>query len=287
MLNILRYVSYLLVVVLFIGCSTPKEGAEDKTIYVTINPFKVLAEELTCGDMRVEVLVPKGASPETFEPTARQIAELNDAELCFKVGLLDFEQTLSALLDDNVRSVDLSAGIEPLGGCCSHAHHKGHSHGIDPHIWTSPRELGVAVGNMHRAIKALYPDSLKYDRAAEKLLERIALLDAECSTKLRKSDVKALMIYHPAFTYYAKNYAIEQVAVEHEGKEPTPRRLAMLVDKARNGGVKTIFYQPQYSPDKLAAIASECGAEVVVIDPLADDILAEIERLTTIICGQE
>ena len=286
MLNIL-YCAILALTILFsTGCGAANNSSDDNAIYVTINPLKSLAEELTCGDFTVEVLVPRGASPETFEPTARQIAALNDANLCFKVGLLDFEHNLSTLLDKESRSIDLSEGIEPLSGCCSHGHHHGHAHGIDPHIWTSPSELGIMVKHMHRAIKAQYPDSVKYDVAAEHLLQRIAQLDNDCRQQLNDANVKALMIYHPAFTYYAKNYAIEQIAIEHEGKEPTPRRLASLVDQARSGGVKVILHQPQYSPDKLSAIASECGADVVVIDPLADDILAEIAKLTTIICGQ-
>lgn len=287
MLNILRYSFFAFVALLFIGCSNSEENKNAEVIYVTINPLKALVEELTCGDFAVEVLVPNGASPETFEPTARQIAALNDAEFCFKVGLLDFEHNLNNLLDRGATTVDLSEGIKPLSGCCAHGHHHGHTHGVDPHIWTSPRELGVMVRNMHRAIKMQYPDSAKYDVAAERLFKRITKLDASCRMQLRESDVKALMIYHPAFTYYANSYHIEQIAVEHEGKEPTPRRLAGLVETARKGGVEVIFHQPQYSPDKLTTIASECGAEVVMIDPLADDILAEIERLTTILSRQK
>lgn len=286
-MNILRYSILAFAALLLVGCNGAKEDESREVIYVTINPLKALVEELTCGDFAVEVLVPKGASPETFEPTARQIAALNDAEFCFKVGLLDFEHNLGSLLDKNSRSINVGEGIKPLSGCCAHSHHHGQAHGVDPHIWTSPRELGVMVRNMHRAIKTQYPDSVKYDVAAERLLKRIAKLDNLCYVELKRSNVKALMIYHPAFTYYANNYHIEQIAVEHEGKEPTPRRLAGLVETARKGGVKTIFHQPQYSPDKLATIAAECGAEVVMIDPLADDILAEIERLTTILSRQK
>lgn len=286
MLKILHCTIILLATIIFSGCSNAKNDNHSDVIYVTINPLRAIAEELTCGDFHVEVLVPKGASPETFEPTARQIASLNESQLCFKVGLLDFEHGLKTLLDGNSRSVDLSEGIEPLSGCCSHGHHHGHAHGLDPHIWTSPRELSQMVRNMHRAIKLQYPDSVKYDRAAEQLLARIANLDDSCERRLRDAHVKSLMIYHPAFTYYAKSYAIEQIAIEHDGKEPTPRRLASLVEQARNGGVGVIFHQPQYSPDKLATIALECGAQIVVIDPLADDILSEIDRLTSIITSQ-
>ena len=96
-----------------------------------------------------------------------------------------------------------------------------------------------------------------------------------------------MMIYHPAYTYFARDYSIEQIAIEQEGKEPTPRQLTALVERAKSEGINAIFIQPQYSIDKVRAIAEACDAEVVTTDPLSSDILAEIERITDIICSYE
>ena len=95
------------------------------------------------------------------------------------------------------------------------------------------------------------------------------------------------MIYHPAFTYYANDYSIEQISVEQDGKEPSPRQLTSLVEKARQYNISKMLIQPQYSKDKLRALATECGAEIVEVDPLSEDIMAEIERVTTIICSKD
>ena len=95
------------------------------------------------------------------------------------------------------------------------------------------------------------------------------------------------MIYHPAFTYYAKDYDIEQISVEQDGKEPSPHQLTALVEKARQHNISKLLIQPQYSKDKLRALATECGAEIVEIDPLSEDIMAEIERVTDLICGSD
>ena len=93
------------------------------------------------------------------------------------------------------------------------------------------------------------------------------------------------MIYHPAYTYYAHDYGIRQISVEQDGKEPSPRQLALLVEEVKRHNIKAILLQPQYSIDKVMSLAEECGIEVIVTDPLATDILSEIERVTTIICG--
>lgn len=261
------------------SCSSPKRTGEP-TIFVTIPPLKALVEEITAGDFKVEVLVPEGASPESYEPTAQQIAALKDAELVVKIGLIDFERSLTKNIDDQERIVNLSEGIELIEGSCSHHHHgHHHSHGIDPHIWTSPRALRTMIHNLDGKLHDTFPDSTKYCDKAQQVLARLASLDSYCGSLLNSSDVKAIMIYHPAYTYLARDYAIEQITIEHEGKEPTPRQLTELVDKGRKMGIKRIFHQPQYSPDKLQSIAEEIGAEVVMCNPLSENIELEIRNV--------
>jgi zinc transport system substrate-binding protein len=131
---------------------------------------------------------------------------------------------------------------------------------------------------------AHYPDSVKYTEATGRLLERIDALDTYCAARIKAEGVEAMMIYHPAYTYYARDYGIEQIAIEHDGKEPSLRQTTALIEKAKEHGVKAILRQPQYSEDKVRAIANDAGAEIITTDPLAEDILGEIERVTEIIC---
>ena len=242
-----------------------------------------IIEEITAGDFEVEVIVPKGASPETFEPTPKQVTSFSDAEFIFSTGLIDFEQSLVKRISGDAEVVNLSKDIELIAGSCSHGNHQ-HKHGVDPHIWTSPRALRTMVTNAHDAIMAHYPDSVRYTEATERLLERIDALDTYCATRIEAEGVEAMMIYHPAYTYYARDYGIEQIAIEHDGKEPSLRQTTALIEKAKEHGVKAILRQPQYSEDKVRAIANDAGAEIITTDPLSEDILAEIERVTEIIC---
>lgn len=277
-----RITTFILLIAALAGCSSRNNATNEKTIFVSITPLRGLVEEITCGDFDVEVIVPDGSSPESYEPTARQLAAMSDAEAIYAIGLIDFEQSIIERIDSE-RIVDLSSGIEVMEGCCSHGHHA-HSHGIDPHIWTSPRALRTMVASIEHSLTERYPDSTKYTAAAEELMARIDELDTYCHTHIEDADVEAIMIYHPAYTYYARDYGIEQIAIEHDGKEPTPRRLTALVDEAQRRNIGHIFLQPQYSLDKVRAIAEECDAEIIVTDPLAEDIIEEIRRITDIIC---
>lgn len=277
-----KIATFIICALLIVGCTT-KSGSDKKTIFVTITPMQSIIEEITAGDFDIEVIVPKGASPETFEPTPKQVTSFSDAEFIFSTGLIDFEQSLVERIDDDAEVVNLSNGIELIAGSCSHGNHK-HKHGVDPHIWTSPRALRTMVTNAHKAIMAHYPDSVKYTEATGRLLERIDALDTYCATRIKAEGVEAMMIYHPAYTYYARDYGIEQIAIEHDGKEPSLRQTTALIEKAKEHGVKAILRQPQYSEDKVRAIANDAGAEIITTDPLAEDILGEIERVTEIIC---
>lgn len=277
-----KIATFIICALLIVGCTT-KSGSDKKTIFVTITPMQSIIEEITAGDFDIEVIVPKGASPETFEPTPKQVTSFSDAEFIFSTGLIDFEQSLVERIDDDAEVVNLSNGIELIAGSCSHGNHQ-HKHGVDPHIWTSPRALRTMVTNAHKAIMAHYPDSVKYTEATGRLLERIDALDTYCATRIKAEGVEAMMIYHPAYTYYARDYGIEQIAIEHDGKEPSLRQTTALIEKAKEHGVKAILRQPQYSEDKVRAIANDAGAEIITTDPLAEDILGEIERVTEIIC---
>lgn len=281
----LRVVAFFLFSALCASCNMTESSKQDATIYVSITPLKSIVEEITCGDFEVRILVPQGASPETFEPTAKQIAELSDSHLLFQTGLIDFEQSLVGRVAEQTKVVNLCEGVELMAGSCSHHHHShGHAHGIDPHIWTSPKALMTMVDNVRDCIMREYPDSTKYDVAADKLQQRIAELDRYCASRIDDAALRVMMIYHPAYTYYARDYGIEQIAIEHDGKEPSPRQLTTIVERAKSNGIGAILLQPQYSEDKVRSIAEECGAEIVVTDPLCEDIIAEIARITDIIC---
>lgn len=166
------------------------------------------------------------------------------------------------------------------------AHGHCHAHGIDPHIWTSPRALQRMAANAYEAIHALWPDSVKYTENHARLQEQLAALDARTAGKIAASGVRYFIIYHPALTYYARDYGLQQVAIEDDGKEPSARALARLIEQARHDGVRRIFYQSQFPASAVEVIARDIEAQSVAIDPLKEDVIANIDSLTDLIVAQ-
>jgi len=266
---------------------------------VTIAPLKYIVEQITADDFNVGVLVPAGASPETFDPTPRQIAEINDAKLLFSTGLIEFEQNILARLDSDSKVISLSRGIDLIEGSHSHGEHAeehhteehhadgGHSHhhGTDPHIWTSPRELKTMARNAYEAIAEQYPDSVKYTEAYHKLEAQLEALDKTCHDMCQASSAKAFVIYHPALTYFARAYGMEQIAVEADGKEPSARHIATLIEKARTLGAQCLLYQTQFPRSVVDVIAEDMGVEAQEIDPRKENVVENIASITRLITG--
>lgn len=272
---------YIAVLLVLTGCSGARDNDRRDTITVSIAPLRYLVEAITGDDFRVEVLIPAGASPETFEPTARQIATMADSRAVYTVGLIPFEQSLIARNRD-ITPIALCEGIETLGG---HSH-DGHSHGVDPHIWTSPRELRTMAANLHQSLKRLFPDSTAYDIRYKELDERLAELDQYISERISASGTRYFLIYHPALTYYARNYGIEQVAIEQEGREPSAKHITRIIEQASHDSIGHVLYQRPYPATVVRTVTEGIGAEAVEIDPLAENIDSSLRSITAIITSK-
>nr|MBE6192221.1 metal ion ABC transporter substrate-binding protein [Rikenellaceae bacterium] len=91
------------------------------------------------------------------------------------------------------------------------------------------------------------------------------------------------IVYHPALTYYARDYGLQQLSIEQDGKEPSARQLAELIRQARSSGIRTILYQQQFPSSSVEVIASDIEGQAIAFDPLAEDIIHTIDHITSLI----
>lgn len=271
-----KNIVWLFIITTFLSCS--RHQSETAPFYVSILPLRPIVEGIVGKDFPIEVLVPRGASPETFEPTPKQFLRLNRARRIFSIGWIDFERSLLSKID-STKIVVLSRGIDPITGSCVH-HGKRHAHGIDPHVWTSPPELKILATNAYAAIHRMFPDSTKYTSNYKNLLRKLEELDEEVSARIAQSGIRSFIVYHPALTYYARAYGLEQIAIEDEGKEPSAKRLSRIIERARSEGIEYIFYQEQYPVSVVETVSRDIGGRSVVIDPLRENIFANILEIT-------
>jgi len=248
-------------------------------IYVSIAPQKYMVEKIAGDVFIVKDLLPSGASPATFEPSPMQLRELSSAIAYFRIGHIGFEKAWMERIQNanqTMQVFDQSQGVDFIEADHSHDHHShehkhDHNHfGTDPHIWVSASQMQVQIENIKNALVNLMPDSAKYfTDNYEKLKVVLVDTDKKIMGMFHNVERKTYMIYHPAMSYFARDYGLEQLPLEYEGKEPSGKYMIDLINKSKKLGIKTIFIQKQFPEDKAKAIAKELGAKVVKIDPLA------------------
>jgi zinc transport system substrate-binding protein len=104
-------------------------------------------------------------------------------------------------------------------------------------------------------------------------------LDKNITQRLSGKNNTKIMVYHPAWAYFCKDYNLHQISIQQDGKEPTPQALASLVDTARRENIKVIFVSPEFSTSNAKVIANEIDGKVVVVDPLSKDYLKNMQKV--------
>jgi len=271
----MRIIFYLLAIVFAVSCGRKSTDGRDKIITVSIAPFKYFVEAIGGEDFTVNVMVPAGANPHIYEPFPKQIFKLRKSVAYISNGYLGFEITwLDRFYDTNRTMKKLSLGdkIVPLS---SRHHEKGDLiEGADPHYWVSPKCAMIIASSVKDFLCELNTDRKdKYEANYQKLISKIQVADKNAGELFSGSRNRSFMIFHPNLGYLARDYGLEEISVEYEGKEPPPSRMKELIDRARRDQLKTIFVQREYDTKNAQVIANEIGAKIKIIDPLSEDWL--------------
>lgn len=257
-------------------------------IYVSIPPQQWLVKAIAGNLATTEILLGKGQDPHTFEPTPRQIAGLSKAELYFTIGM-PFENHLSMKLaqtNSDLKIVDTSQDThkisEELHSSPAHSDtHASPHNDLDPHIWLSPINLITIAGNMTEAMAETDPVNKEaYEKNFTILKQRLLELHEKIKTRLAPYEGAQFFVFHPAFSYFAEEYHLRQVPVEIEGRSPSPKQLFKIVSQARSQNIRVLFIQPQFDPNSAKAVAQAIDGTVAALDPLAEDIIVNLETMT-------
>lgn len=266
----------------FFSCqSDDKEKPPSHIVLVSIAPYKYLVEEIAGDTVTVEQMVPPGGSPHSFEPTAKKILTAAKADLWIKIGEPFEERAEKAMLSSNprMRMVDIRNGVKLLSAE-EDGHHHGHCHGHDckdPHIWLSPRLMKQQAETIAEHLGEIYPEHKDaYHAALRQLQKSLDDLDIELSKQLHPMRGKTILVSHPAFAYLCKDYGFYQMAIEFEGKEPTPQHLTRILKTAREMESPIVYVQEQHLGKGAKLVADELNAAVVSVDPLAEDYHANM-----------
>ena len=265
----------LIILIVAISCRRTSNDSGERIITVSIAPYEYFVKQIGGSDFEVNIMVPPGANPHIYEPYPGQITKLAKSVAYISNGYMGFEMTwLDRFYEMNKSMVKLSLGDKITPIASEHVHEGEHTEGTDPHYWVSPKCAAIMASEVKKLLCNLNPqDSSVYQANYERLAVTISETDKKAKQYFSGIENRTFMIYHPNLAYLARDYNLEEVAVEFEGKEPPPSRLKELIDLARGKGINTVFVQREYDSKNAKAIAREIGAEVAIIDPLSADWL--------------
>lgn len=257
-----KYIIPLLVCLVLVACSG-KKGNKERIINVTIEPERFLTEAIVGDKYKVNTIVPKGSNPEVYEPSPEQLVKLSEGSIYLRIGQIGFEQIWMERIRQNapdMRIYDLSEGIiKPEKGKY-----------VDPHIWTSVINMRIMAQHLVGILEKEDPMNAEfYRKRAAKLIADLKKMDVDFRNKLKTVPNRSFLIYHPTLTYFAKDYQLDQIAIEKEDKEPTPFTVRATIQECRQKNVRLILLQKQFDVKNTQLIAKQLNAEVVQFDPLS------------------
>ena len=290
-----RFLYLIILCVILAGCKgTPQKQADSGktsgtekpavTVTVTISPYKYFVDQIAKGKVDVNVMVSNGNNPETYEPYAQQMMELSKSALYLKVGSIGFEQTWMKKLQDNapeMKVIDTSVGIKPA---------KTPGGNIDPHVWMSCSNARIIASNILKALSELEPKNKAFfEKNYLSLLSIIDKRDSIIKEGFNKNPdlVRKFVIYHPILTYFARDYQLEQLAIEEEGREPSAAQLKSLIERARKEKIKFCLIQAEFANRNTTTFINESHTKPMDINPLQGDWNWAMQEAAAAVQGKE
>jgi zinc transport system substrate-binding protein len=259
-------------------------AAKTRSVFVSIFPQKYFVERVGGEHVSVQLLVKPGESPHSYEPTPKQTMALGGSDAYFTLGF-PFEEHLVEKIKAGSPDLVIIASDRGIRRRALEElqHHEGeHGGGLDPHVWLSSDEIRIQVYNIYQGLVKIDPSHAgDYSRNLEVFLADLDRIDKRIAHILEPYRGQSIMVFHPAFGYFTDHYGLKQIPIEIDGKSPTPKQLEHLIEEAREQDVRIIFVQPQFDRKAAETVAKAIDGVVVPMNPLAADVLKNLEEMAS------
>ncbi|MBL4989902.1 ABC transporter, substrate-binding protein [Enterococcus xinjiangensis] len=267
---------------LFAACGNTNNEAdkkEDLTIVTTFYPIYDFTKEIVGDEGNVKLLIPAGTEPHDFEPSAKERAEISDADV-FVYNSSDMEFFVDSLKDSvdskQTLMIEAAKGIDRLESQEADEHEESeeghdHAHEYDPHVWLDPVLAIKEVRTIAGELGEKYPDKKEiFTKNADAYIKKLEALDQKYSEELKNATNRTFVTQHAAFAYLANQYNLEQVAISgvSPDQEPTPSRLAELKEFVKKNNIKVIYFEENASSKVAKTLSNETGVKLEVLNPL-------------------
>ncbi len=240
--------------------------AELLRVFVSLPVHKTFVKKITGEYSQVSSMLEQEHDLHSYEPNLQKIRSLSKAKLYINSGL-PFERLLLKRIkqvNPNLIIVNGIAGIKLVK-----SEHNEHDE-LDFHIWTNPLLVKQMAKNiLNSLIKIDVKHKQYYTNNYKKFIAELNILDKDIRAIIDSLSKRNFMVFHPAWGYFANNYGLTQIAIQHEYKESSPKDLIKVIKLSKSKNISTIFIQDESSRRFVNQIANAIDAKIVYINPLA------------------
>lgn len=208
------------------------------------------------------LLIPKGVEPHDYEPTIKDIQRVDSADVLVYNGL-GFENWIGKM--SNPQKIDASKGLN-----ASYLDERNMT--FDPHVWLDPLLAKKQVENVRDGLIMIDPNHKDiYVNNSNNFLNELDNLDKKIRTDLESCKKKDFITFHNSFSYFAKQYGLNQHSVSNTDPESevTPARLTEIINIAKTLGLQVIYSEELVDPRQATVIAQEVpDGKVLVLSPI-------------------
>ncbi|MDR2910567.1 MAG: zinc ABC transporter substrate-binding protein [Bacteroidales bacterium] len=285
----IKIMTFAVAIILF-SCKNPKTRNNDddkQVITVSILPQKTFIEKIAGDDFHVNILLPPGASPASFTLLPSQLKDISTSKIWMRIGYIGFEfswQDKIKQANPDMKVLDLSENLDLISTENISNDNSKSTAGINPHIWLSPKMVKQISRRITDELSILKPERKDvYEANYEKFCKEINILDAEIRNVLEKYEDRTIIIFHPILTYYARDYGLIQESLEPGGKEPTPQRMAEVINLAKTKNIRVIYIQSEFDIEQASVFAEEINGKIIEVNPLSPEWAENLREITQII----
>jgi len=256
-------------------------------VCVSILPQKYFVEKIAGELVDINVLLPPGANPRYFSIMPSQMKEISRSSLWLRIGQIPFEKSWGEKIrqtNPKMKVYDTSAQADWIITKKDTVNFTG----VDPHIWMSPLEVKKIANESYKALIKTFPeDSVIFTDNYKKWILEIDILNREIKNSFKNLLQRKFIIYHPSLTYFARNYNLEQIPLEIEGKEPSARQMGDIIDLAKKENIHFVLLQRGFNMDNARQLAREINGKIIIIDPFDEHWEKQLRNISSIIISNQ
>lgn len=260
---------------LLCGCAPSMNQVKETDqlqVYTTLYPLEYFTKRIGGERVQVENLVPVGIDLHDFEPSAKELAKLTNADVLIYngAGLEPWIEKIGSTIDpQRTKMIQTTVSIQLISAGEEQDHD--HQHKQNPHVWLDPQLAKKQADTIKRGLIQVDPQHRAlYERNYQQLAKELDQLDRELQLVMEQRKVDTIVLPHDAFVYLTKRFGLKQITISGLSPmdEPSPQRLKQVVDAIRKHHLKAIFVEPFGSGKLVKAIQRETGVKVLSLHPL-------------------